>query len=882
MLKCIKNNTPFLPRWWIRATLNYSAHLLLTAVLATSFILAYTIINFKINTDLTDMVSSKLPFRKIRKDYARAFPRLSDTIVVVIDADTPEFAMDSQKRLANRLLQTKGIFKTVYIPGGGSFFERNGLLYMNVQELERLTDHLADAQPFLALLSRDFSFSGLFSVLEKVIQESADYFRDNNGIILLFDQLCEAFENTMANKPCLLSWQEIVLGRKATKEQLRRFIVLQPHLDYSVLYPGKIAINTIRSVADELRLRSQYNIKVRITGNVALKHDDLLSVQNGIGTAAAASLILVGLVLYVGLGSCRLVFVSLLTLITGLIWTMGFAIAFVGHLNLISITFAVLFIGLGIDYSIQFCLRYREFIVSGHSSRDAVISAALGVSNALLLCTITTAIGFYAFVPTAYAGASELGIISGTGMFINLFTNMTVLPALLNVIPPRKSIYRSLPGSKAFSVFPDKHPGAITVCAAVLGLGSAMLLPKVFFDFNPLNLSNPAAESVVAAKELFKSEKTAPWTIAVLAGSRNEASELAAELRNLDEVGTTITIADFIPENQTERLDIISDIALFMPSFPKGLHIAPQRHAQKLAALKNFEKTLKNCPELPPEPDGKYSLALRRLNKSIKNYNAFIGNSQEAQRLLDLLEKSLLTNLTILLQNLEGMLQPHAFEEPGLPMELTQRFASRDGRYRIQVFSHENINDNEALKRFVSSVRKIAPDATAAPVTILESGRAIVSAFRRATLWALVGIIIFLLLVLRNISEVVLLIIPLLLAVLLTAAASVLLNIPFNFANIIVVPLLLGVGVDYGIHIIYRLRTDTVSKANVLETSTARAVLFSALTTVMSFSSLSFLSHRGTASMGKLLALCIGFIILSTLMILPALLKFFKNNICRQ
>ena len=877
MFKCIRDNTPCLPQWWVDFTLNYSLGLVVVAFLITVVILAYTVTHFKINTDLNDMVSDKLPFRKIEIDYGDAFPQLSDTIVVVINAHTPELASHARKLMAQSLMKEKSIFKTIYIPGGGSFFEKNGLLFLSIEELEALTDNLAQAQPFLALLSQDLSLKGLFSVLETFLRHSEEVMGDKKKLVLLFDRLSDAFEHAINRDPYRLSWQEIMIGEQVKKSQLRQFIVLQPFLDYSVLYPAKQAIQTIHRIADELQLNDENGVKIRITGSIALNHEDLINVQEGIGTAAIISLILVGVVLYIGLYSGGLVFISLVTLITGLIWTMGFAIVATGSLNLISITFVVLFIGLGIDYSVQVCLRYKELIELGVNHRDAIPNAVKGVGNALLLCTITTAIGFYAFVPTAYAGASELGMISGTGMFINFFANIAILPALLHLTPLKKGKNLPLSISKRLLILPDKYAGMIAAGAIILGLVAAALLPKVYFDFNPLNLSNQSAESVVTAKELFKSGKTSPWTISILAGSLTQAKQLTSELRGLKEVERAITIADFIPENQTEKLDIVSDMALFMPPIPQDAHLSPRDYAHTIAALESFEATLKDSLTASPEPNDTYTSAARRLHGTLKNFDAGVDDSPEGQRALTLLAKGLLVDLTLLLHNLETSLQARAFGESDLPKELRQRFVSRDGRYRIQVFPRENITDIDVLKHFASVVSAIAPDATGAPVTILESGKAIVSAFKRALIFALIIITIFLLVVLRSRPEVALILIPPLLAILLTAATAVLLDIPFNFANIIVLPLLLGIGVDYGIHMVYRFRTELSSKAGVLGTSTARAVLFSALTTIMSFSSLSILAHRGTASMGKLLTLCISFMILCTLMVLPAFLKLHKG-----
>jgi hopanoid biosynthesis associated RND transporter like protein HpnN len=549
---------------------------------------------------------------------------------------------------------------------------------------------------------------------------------------------------------------------------------------------------------------------------------------------------------------------------------------------MISVTFAVLFIGLGIDYSIQYCLRYRELIESGITSGDAHSRTAQGVGKSLFLCTLTTSVGFFAFVPTAYTGVSELGLISGTGMFINFFANLTVLPAVLSLIHVKKGRILPLSLSMNFTMLPYKYSKTITTAAILVGMGAALLVPRVFFNFNPISLYNQKAESVSTAKELFEDPETSPWTAAVLVKSMEDTKILSSALNDLKEVDMTISIADFIPKDQQEKLDIISDISLFMPHTPDPLHLLPLTSEIKIEALNRFEEDLKNL--LSTTKEGMFLASAQHLYKTMGDFNkALQKDPVQGKHLINVLEKALLTNLPLLLKNFKIALQADVFGEGDLPPALIERYVSQDKRYRVQVFPSENITKIIALKHFVNAIRSITRDVTDSPVVVLETGKAIIASFRQASLSALIVITLILLIVLKSIRGTLLILIPLLLAVLMTSASSVLLDIPFNYANIIVIPLLLGIGVDYGIHFIHRFNTEPPEDGNMLKTSTSRAVLFSALTTIMSFSSLSFLSHEGTASMGKLLSICMSFLILNTLVLLPALLdlhgKYIKKSI---
>jgi hopanoid biosynthesis associated RND transporter like protein HpnN len=570
------------------------------------------------------------------------------------------------------------------------------------------------------------------------------------------------------------------------------------------------------------------------------------------------------------------VLASLTTLIIGLIWTTGFAVAFIGSLNLISVTFAVLFIGLGIDYSIQFCLRYRELVVSGFDHGECLGMTAKGVGRSLLVSCITIAIGFFSFVPTAYAGVAELGLISGTGMFISFFANLTILPALLTLLPLQRRDMQQASSGGMILTLPYKHAKAIRSVAIILGLGALLLLPKVYFDYNPLNLYDKKSEAIATVKDLFKDPDSSPWTISILVRDAGKARDLAEKLGNLKEVKMAITLSDFVPEGQPEKLRILSDIGLMMPPTLKGLQVKHLSYEQKLTSLNKFEEALKKSLG---SFSGEDARSAQRLYEDIRRFQAMLKNPENGQKAFAALEEGLLSSLPSLLERLGTLLQASAVDMRSLPQDLVSQYVSVDGRYRIQAFPRENILDRDALERFIHAVRTLTPDATDAPVTVYESGRAVVSSFRQAALSALIVITLYLLFELRSISFTILILVPLLLAMVLTAAFSALLDIPFNFANVIIVPLLLGVGVHSGLIFVLRYRTEPPPDGNMLKTSTARAVMFSTLTTIVSTSSLSFSAHRGIASMGMLLALCLSFMLVCTLVLLPALLELLgKGN----
>ena len=436
MFKYLKKTTPCLPEWWIPLLLKYSRNLLVLILCATGVLLFFTIRNFKVNTDLTGMLSNDLPFRQVLLKFHEEFPRLVRPIVVVVEGNSPEQARQARNALAGHLRRENTLFSSVYAPGDDPFFDKNGLLYLSPEALEQQADNLAEMQPFLALLSHDFSLSGLFTILEQVVNQDDISIKNNARLIRLFNDLGQTFHMVGQGKNYHMSWQDLMLEKSDTSPE-NQFILLQTIVDPQIKNPAKHSIKAVRQAAAELHLKQNYGVTISITGTPVVNYDDMRSVRTDITLASLISFVLVGIILYLGLGSFRLVFSGLATLMTGLVWTIGFAILVIGQLNMISVTFVVLFIGLGIDFSIQISLRYKEFFAAGKDHGQAIAEAVNATFNTLLICTISTAIGFYVFVPTAYIGVSELGLISGTGMFFILFANLTMLPTLMNLIPAK-------------------------------------------------------------------------------------------------------------------------------------------------------------------------------------------------------------------------------------------------------------------------------------------------------------------------------------------------------------------------------------------------------------------------------------------------------------
>lgn len=862
---------------WSYISYRHSAWIILIAVLVTAACGLYVSRNLGMNTDTTDMLSEDLPFRINMTHYSKTFPQDIDTLLLVLDAPTPEQAYTLTARLAARLSKDHENYYSVYSPNVDDFFSRNGLLYESIPELELITDRLAAAQPLIALIAKEPTLATFASVLTKAVDEL------RNGRAMELQPVLNAVSATLDARtdgsPRQLSWQSL-FDAKPQKKTYQELIVVKPRLHYDQLFPAEQSIAALHAAAKETGITENSPVKLRITGEVALSHDELTSSLQGMEVAGVVTFVLVGIVLYFAMRTPGLILAVLICLSMGLLLTAAFATATVGHLNLISIAFAVLYIGLGADFAIHFLLRHQELTDKGEPAAEAIYDSGGDAGAALAACTITNAIGFYAFIPTDYSGVAELGIISGTGMVISLFVTLTIGPALLRYFPkhpssvPIKTV--SVGRVLELSLKWHKLTYALTLILAVAALAA---LPQVRFDYNLLNLQDPKGKALQTFRELLADADHSPWQAVALANSPADAQRLAQRLAALPEVNKVVTMLDFVPEDQQQKLFLIEEMALTMgpiafsappdDSGDSGEEALSRRRAELnrlAAALDGFIAT---------HPNHSASASARSLKSSLAALFARLDtiDLHGKKDLLRSVENDLLATLPQALERLRMATEAIPFEEKDLPVSLVSHWRSQGGEYRLAVYPAEDINDNGALRRFVEAVQKVAPQATGAPMVTLEAGDAVVRAFIQAFSLALLGITIALLILLRSVKYTLLVLAPLLLSSLFTAAFTVLLGIPFNFANVIALPLLLGIGIDSSLHMVHRSINNELVSEILIHTSTARAIFYSALTALVDFASLMFSSHQGTASMGVLLTVGLALTLICTLVILPVLLR---------
>jgi hopanoid biosynthesis associated RND transporter like protein HpnN len=817
--------------------------------------------HFKMTTKTEELIAADVGYRMRNIAMDKAFPQVADLILVVIDARTPELAESAAERLAGRLTANKTEFSSVRRPDGGDFFGRTGLLYGSVEDVQKATDAMVTAQPFLGQLAYDPSLRGVMDVFQTTLMG----IRNGETTFAQIDKpigaLADAVETVNAGKPAYFSWQTMLGGDGAHMEApLRRFILVKPVMDYHSLMPGQRAANAIRAAAREIGLDAAHGVTVRLTGSVPMEDEEFASLAHNIWLVSAAILGCMLLMLWLAVRSVRIMASIMITTLAGLLVTMALGLAAVGRFNLISVAFIPLFVGLGIDFGIQLSVRFRQERLTEPDPRAALRKAARAMGGALTLAASGICLGFLAFLPTSYVGISELGIIAAIGMAIALALSVTLLPSLLLLF--RSPLQTLEVGHKALApvdAFLLRRRKLVLWVFGLLMLASIAGLPFVNFDFNPLHLRDPQSESIATLRDLMDDPNRTLNTIDVLMPDREKAAAMAEKLARLPEVSQAITVGSFVPADQDAKLALIGDTSSLLDPTLNPIDAAPPpSDAETVASLTRTAASLRETAA--GHKDAGASLRLAAALEAL-------AKGPAARRAAA--ERALIEPLKIMLAQTRLALQAQPVTLADLPPDLVRDWVTADGRARIQVFPKGDSNDNEVLKRFSRAIQAVAPEASGPPISVIEAGKTISGAFVQAGILALIAITLLLLVVLRSVTEVAATLAPIVLSGFLTLGTCVLIQLPINFANIIAFPLLFGVGVAFHIYFVMAWRDG---EKDLLQSSLARAVLFSALATGAAFGSLWLSDHPGTASMGKVLMISLVWTLICALIFEPALL----------
>ena len=821
----------------------------------------YTTQHFVINTDINTLISDKLDWRQRDVQFDKAFDRDS-TILAVVEAPTPELTNSAAAALEAKLKDDKTNFMSMQPLGSGEFFEKNGLLFLPTQQVAEFASQFEKAAPLIEIMAGDPSIRGLTGALETGLAgvKRGEVKLDNTA--RPFNLIAKTVEDVLNKGTAIFSWRELTSDKPLSDSEKRAFIEFKPVIDYSALEPGKDATDAIRKAAAAVDFPGKYQARVRLTGPIPIANEEYSTVQEGAIVNGIGTVVVVLIILWLALHSGKIIFAVFLNLFVGLSITTAAGLLMVGSFNLLSVAFAVLFVGLGVDFGIQFSVRYRSERFKNDNLVEALEEAARRVAIPLSLAAMATAAGFLCFLPTDYKGISELGEIAGAGMLIAFLSSITVLPAILKLINPPGE---SEPVGYAFLApvdrFLEDHRVAIVGGTLAIAIAGLPLLYFMKFDFNPMNLRNPKAESIATFLDLRKDPNTGANAINVLTHSEGDAKKIEAKLEKLPEVLRVQSLDSFVPEDQPAKLKLIAQAAKVLnPALnPDSIDAAPSDQ-ENVDSLKSSVESLRRTAG---DGTGPGAVASKRLADALEK----LAKSNEATR--NKAQAIFVDPLKIVLEQLKNAMQAGPVTLQTLPEVLLRAWKAKDGLMRVEVLPKGDPNDNDNLRRFASAVLAAEPTAIGGPVSIFKSGDTVVSAFIHAGIYALLVIGFLLWITLKRFTDVLMTLVPLLVAGAVTMEICVLIGLPLNFANIVALPLLLGIGVAFKIYYIVAWRSG---RTNLLQSSLTRAIFFSALTTATAFGSLWLSSHPGTSSMGKLLALSLLTTLAAVLLFQPALM----------
>ncbi len=804
--------------------------------------------HFAMSTDTAQLIAPTVDWRRDEIALDTGFPANRDLIAVVVDGATPEAAEIAAATLADRLTRDHAHFRRVRRPDATPFLRQNGLLLGTTEDVRSTTAALIAAQPFLGPLAADPSLRGVMTSLSTVLTGVGTGTAKLADVEKPIAALGTAFDAVVAGRPATFSWIDLFdTGAGKLQPPRRRIVVVQPVLDYGDLMPGRAAGEAIHAAAAGLDAR------IRLTGAVPLADEEFASLADHWWIVAGVMLAAMLGVLTIAVRSTRMVAAITVVTLAGLVATTALGLALVGRFNLISVAFIPLFVGLGVDFGIQLSVRFRA---EGADGASALCRAAHGLGGSLALAATAVALGFIAFLPTAYVGVSELGVIAAAGMVVALLLNVTLLPALLVLLRPRA---RGLPGlalARTESWLLHHRRAVLWAFAGSLALSIA-LLPLVVFDFNPYHLRDPKGPAMATLTDLTRDPDRTPNTVEVL--TRTPAA-VAARLARLPAVRQVVTLDSFVPADQPAKLALIADARDLLDLTLNPFDVAPPADdAATVAALRKVAAQLRAVASADP--------AAIRLATALDHLAA------GAPAMRARADAVVTAPLGVLLAQTRSLLLAGPVTRATLPADLRADWIAAGGTAphieRVEAYPAGDAGDNATLKRFAAAVLAVAPHATGPAISTQAAAATIAGAFIRASIYGIAAISLLLFFVLKSVREVAFTLAPVVLSGFLTLATCVVIGQPINFANIIAFPLLFGVGVAFHIYFVMAWRSGATG---LLTSSLARAVLFSALATGTAFGSLWLSHHPGTASMGKILMISLAWTLVCALIFEPALL----------
>jgi hypothetical protein len=869
-------------------------------VIAISLVLAVlslwvTAQNLTFKTGRGDLVARGLPYVKLYKDYRAQFEDLEGMVVVVEGKKTADMSGFAEA-LVEKLRAQPRLFSKVVYKIDTRYFRSRFMLYLDPADLQTLAGKLEDHQgflesvnmspglhPLLSSINAEISSGMVDSLLTDFLGGAEEEKNEDEGDLNLLIRLLEEMTRFLEGATDYRSpWQALFKG---SDESLREqgymtsengdllFILVVPNDDETSFTGYKTAVVQARRFIAETR-KDFPDITVGLTGEDVISSDEMVTTQSDVETASQIALTGVALLFVIAYQGVVKPLLAVFCLLLGLSWTMGFTTLTIGHLNILSVVFTTILIGLGIDFGIHILERFKEERELGNEILPALQKTLQGTGKGNFSGAITTAMAFGAMVLTDFIGIVELGWIAGWGILFCMVAMLLVLPALVTVEEKwRKPSYahkNSTTGNQRGCI--DKifdHYYLIIGICTVLVLVASVSLKDLRFDYNLLNLQAKGTEAVQYEMKILKSAGRSAWSAAILADSLEEIQEKERQLKALPTVAQVESITAVIPDHQEENASFIKkNLAPLL----KDLKVEPEDVDFSWKAL---NKTLKGIQFKLQGREGDDLDQVQIAGNRVKNFreqSRKVEPGMVEQRLANF-SKLLFADYRNLMDELKANADVRFVKLEEISDDLRKRYISQKGKYVAHIFPSVDVWDLDQRHKYLNDLRSVDPDVTGSAIHMFESTRLMTEGYVKGGLYAMTAIIIYVSLLFRNLRTVFFVLLPVLAGSIWTVGIMELIGLKLNMANLVILPLILGIGVVNGIHITHRYREEEDKNASVLGKSTGLAVLLSSLTTMIGFGSMMVADHYGVYSLGLVLTLGVFNCLVASVTFLPALLK---------
>jgi hopanoid biosynthesis associated RND transporter like protein HpnN len=861
-----------------------------------------------------DLLRSDASYHQKYLEYTKEF-RAEEDYAIVIEGEDFDKNKECVEFIVAELKKNPDLFQNIFYKIDlGDLAKERGLLFLEIPQLKDIQKQISQ---FTTLLGKDkftLDLNSLLSVASMQFDQknmrAADKNPEAGASLDAFAQefvssltaLADRLEGKTAPKAAKFGnfmAENSELGKLKKEAALHEYISFEEGkiLIIDVPSPNKeasmgnhaYAIKPMREAIQKARAAFP-DIEIGLTGEPALSEDQDYATTHDSTISSIATFVLITLLFFISFREFTRPILALITLVLAVFCTIGFATITVGHFNILSMAFIPMILGLGIDFGIQILGRYEEELPKGDLI-DSIVHTIMHTGNAILTGASTTAAAFYTMCFNDFKGLAEMGLIGGTGIVFCVLGNLILLPALLTLRDRKRSdfkkvnkIYSSGEKNRFDRIVLDQAPGIILL-AVIATILAATQIPKITFDYNLLNLQNANFESVRFEHKLLHSKDSHSVIFAAdVCDDLKQAAEHAEKFKQLPSVSDAVSITEIVPKDQEAKLKIIKQIKSKLENIdlPKsGVNVNVAENIQVLQTLRTNCDKMNKLAQTWAASDQKKEAAeffgklISVMDRCLKVLGSM--SQKDAEAILTSYQTQIFGELRKNLEELKGQKVDRPITEKDVPSSLRNRYIGKTGKILIEVYPKEDIWDREPLVKFVKDIRKVSPDITGTPVQNYEYVELLKESFQKAGIYALVTIVVLIVIhFITSLKYVIPTLLPLALAIVWTAGLMPIVHLQFNPANIMTLPLVIGIGVAFGVYAVDRYREN--KSAALFSTSTGKAIFLSALATSFGFGSLAFATDPSLQSLGRLMTIGVVMCLITSLYVCPAFLHLFGQK----